>query len=466
MNAQKPTVVLVNPPNGQTVLRDLYSSTISKGLYNWPCVDLLVLSGVLKKKFSVQLLDANTEGLTVEETVRRVKSHHPVGICFAIGASVREEDYALVQALRKALPQVKMAGTGGILYHNPVEELQNHPEFDACILNFTTDDTLRYFLGEENLENMVFRKGDEIVTTPKKFPPHKFAYPVPAHDHLPLERYRLSHGKRSPLTSVLTAFGCPSQCHFCVSGSINYRYRDPDNVLEELETLHRMGVREIFFRDNVFGFHKAQTQLLLQGMIDRKFNFSWVSDTRANLVTEETASLMAASGCHALHIGVESANDQILSDYQKDLTIDTVHDAFRICRKNGIRTIGYFILGLPGETEEDIDRTIDLAIVLDCDYASFNVPIPILGTALREDAIKNQWINPQQDIYDGSSLSVIHAEELTPEILHKARSRAMKRFYLRPRFIYKTLAGLRTFFQVKMLILETLHLARSVGGNS
>lgn len=454
------TIVLVNPPNKKIILRDMYSSTISKGRYNWPCVDLLVLSGILKKVYDVKLIDANTLRLSIQETVDLISSFNPKGICFSFGNSVKDEDYFFIKTLRRKLQNTKLIGTGGLLYHNAEYELKNHEEIDACLMNFTTDDIIRYFENDfDHMNNIVYRTNSKIVRTPIKNPENGFSYPPPLHEQLPLDKYNLSHGKAKPLTSILTSYGCPAVCGFCVSGKIDYRYRNPQNVIEELKVVQMLGIREIFFRDPVFCANKKHGYVIMNMMIQYDFRLFWVADTRINIINEETARLMKKSGCHALHFGIESANLEILKKYNKGITIEKVKEIFKICKDNGIETIGYFILGLPGETADDVRRTIDLAIELDCDYASFNIPIPIIGTSLREEAIQNHWINLDSEArYDGSLEPLIETENLSSKEILELKKIAYKKYYYRPRYIVKSLTRLRNIYQIKMLFSEFFNL--------
>ena len=466
MHNQNPPVVLVNPPNEQIVLRDLYSSTVSKGLYNWPCIDLLVLSGILKNNFDVNLIDANTLKLSSSQTLHKIATIKPIGVVFAFGNSVKDDDYQFVADLRKILPKAKLCGTGGLLYHNPEYELETHPDFDACLLNFTTDDIVKYFNDEyKNLYNIVYRdNNDKIVHTLKKYHEGYFSFPVPMHEQLPLNKYQISHGRSRPLTTVLTAFGCPYKCGFCISGRIDWTSRSIENIIQELDYVKKIGVNEIFFRDNVFGAKKDDSHKLFKTMIEKKYNFSWVADTRVELINKEFAELMKNSGCHALHMGVEVSSDEILSKYNKKMKLDKIKDAFRNCKEAGIQTVGYFILGLPGETINDINKTIELAIELDCDYASFNNAIPIIGTDLRDEVIKDGLLENKDDIniYDGSYTPVIKTKELTRDLVNEMRRVALKKFYLRPTYIIKRFSKLKNFYQIKMLFSEGFQLIKNL----
>lgn len=466
MSNIKQKIVLVNPPNKKIVLRDLYSSTISKGLYNWPCIDLLVLSGVLKNDFDVILIDANTLGYSSKKTLDLIKKINPLGVVFAFGNSVKKDDYEFVKELREILPKAKLCGTGGLLYHNSENELKHNTYFDACLLNFTTNDIVKYFKNDfSHIANIVYRnESGKIVRTINKYHNKPFSYSIPAHDQLPLKKYQISHGHSKPLTTILTAFGCPFKCSFCVSGRIDWDTRSIDNIVEELSYVKELGVKEIFFRDNVFGAKKKESSELFNKMIQKRYNFSWVADTRVEYIDKEYAMLMKKSGCHALHMGVEVSSDEVRSTYNKKMRLDKIKDAFRICSEAGIQTVGYFILGLPGEKVSDIMQTIELAIELDCDYVSFNNAIPIVGTDLRDKVISENLVENMNDLdtYDGSFTPTIETDELTRDQVDRLRSYALRKFYFRPSYIYKRIKAVRNVFQIKMLFLEALRLIKNL----
>ena len=199
----------------------------------------------------------------------------------------------------------------------------------------------------------------------------------------------------------------------------------------------------------------------MEQMVANDYRFSWVADTRANLITEESAPLMRKSGCHALHMGVESASDETLKKYHKGIGIEKMKKPFKLCKDHGIQSLGYFIIGLPGETVDDIKRTIDLAIQLDCDFASFNMAMPIIGTDLRDEALSKGYISDETSAkYDGSLQPLIESEHLKKQQILMMRKEAFRRFYLRPSYIAKRISKVRTMFQVHMLFLEAYNLIR------
>lgn len=457
-------VYLVNPPADIIVLRDMYSSTISKGLYNWPPADLLVTSGILKDKFDIILKDANTEGLTHDETICEIEKFNPDFVFSTFGNSVRDNDYSFLKKVKDNIPNVKIIGSGGILLHNGLKELEAHNYIDATCLNFASKDTTAYINKDyNNLRNYICRIEGKIIKFEKRTLENDFSYDTPLHQMLPLKKYNLSHGRYKPVTSVLTSFGCPGRCTFCISEKIPYKYRNVDNVIEELEFVKNLGVKEIFFRDPAFGSNPKKTKELLDKMIKRDFKFSWVADSRIDTLNEDMINKMSGSGCHALHLGVESANEKILEEYNKRMTLDEVRKVFKLCKKYKIRTVGYFILGLPGETKDDVLKTIDFAIELDSDYASFNFPIPIIGTTLRNVSEEKGWINPDSNlVYDGSLFNVIETEKLSRKEILKLGSYAKKKYYIRPGYIFKRLFGISSFKEFNTMMKEALILVKGI----
>ena len=208
-------IALVKPFNEKIVLRDFYSSTISKGSYNWPNIDLLCMSAILSKKFKVQIIDANTLKLNSSEVLSIIKNKNLKGIIFSVGKSVIEDDYKFIETIKsKVSSNVKIVLTGGIIYHNSQDEIRANKFIDACILNFTTPDILNYFLeNEKKLKNIVYRKDRKIISKPIEMNETNFQIPVPPHNQLPLNKYQLSHGYTKPVTSVLTSYGCPIDVH-------------------------------------------------------------------------------------------------------------------------------------------------------------------------------------------------------------------------------------------------------------
>ncbi len=462
----RPRVCLVDPPYSRLINRDMYSSTVSKGGYKWPAADLLEMSGIVREiTEDILLFDANVEGLTESEAIARIVHFNPTHLVFMFGTSAKENDLRFVEHVKRVLPDVKTIGSGGMLYHDGLSVMQENPAIDAVVLNFTTRDINRYIKGEmQDLCNFLYRDADGSVRrAPENYHRDPYRHALPLHEMLVGKNYFLSHAKYGPITSVLTSYGCPAQCSYCVTETIKYRPRDIENVIDELKLVKSLGFKTVFFRDATFLASRKLGTQLLKRMIEEDLGLSWVADTRAICVDEERAPLIAKSGGHCLHFGIESADPLILQKYSKGVTHEQIQKAVELCRQHGIRSLGYFIVGLPGETAESVRKTIDFAVALRCDYASFNMPMPIVGTTLRKTAIENGWIRGKEDrAYDGSYETLIETPELRSNEIMKLLGEAKRRFYLRPSYFYQRISQVRTSYELRNLIREFFGLVLDV----
>jgi radical SAM superfamily enzyme YgiQ (UPF0313 family) len=158
-------------------------------------------------------------------------------------------------------------------------------------------------------------------------------------------------------------------------------------------------------------------------------------------------------------MGIETASDELLSKYSKGLNRDTIERAISLCKKHGIRVLAHFMLGLPGDTEENIQQTIEYALKLDPYFASFNIAMPRMGTKFREQALEEGLVDKDVTVLDNSiSMPVYETAELSKEHLWELRNLAIRRFHLRPRFIVRRLFGIRSFYELTTLFSQGISL--------
>jgi len=150
-------------------------------------------------------------------------------------------------------------------------------------------------------------------------------------------------------------------------------------------------------------------------------------------------SAMKGAGCHLVQIGVESGSDYILSGYSKGATTEKIREAFRVCRACDVDTLGYFMIGLPGEDRDKILSTIRFALRLDPTFASFSIATPDIGTDLWKRAREMGWIRPGIEEFDSSKDAVMDIEGLTAGQIRRYKDIANIRFYMRPAKIKKLL---------------------------
>jgi radical SAM superfamily enzyme YgiQ (UPF0313 family) len=205
-------------------------------------------------------------------------------------------------------------------------------------------------------------------------------FPFPAWHYFDHRRYLVpAHRyKRLPVLPVMASRACPYKCDFCPQAMFNtkqkHRVRSPQNVVDEILLLHeRYGARHIEFYDASFGTKRELAAGMCEKLIDAGRPVLWSCFTRADLIDENLLPLMAESGCRTILLGVESGDQSIVDATGKALRLDEVRHGVEACHQAGIDTIVSFIIGLPGETPETVEKTIRFATELAPTYAQFHV---------------------------------------------------------------------------------------------
>jgi radical SAM superfamily enzyme YgiQ (UPF0313 family) len=457
-------ILLLNPPGDKLYQRDMYCSNISKGKYYWPAIDLLILSGTLGQSYEVDVLDALIEKMSPDECLARILVQDYKAVIFLTGSASWPLDMEFVARIKAERPEICLIGNGDILLYKARDFLERYPYLDAVLLDYTSRDVLAFLQNDRSsLTAMAYRENGSIVVKHEPVQVGEFTYPVPQHEKFPLGKYLLVHGRRFPFTTVQASWGCPFKCTFCIAATLGYRYRAVDNVLEELRYVVSLGVKDVFFTDFTFEASRRNTLELCRRMVEEGLDLTWVCSSRASTLDEELINCMRKAGCHTLLLGVESGDEGLLKTYSKGTTKEALRQAFSLCRRYGIRTVGHFIIGLPGETEESARKTIDFAKELDCDIASFNVAVPAPGTILRETAIAEGYLKDEGLVFDATdAFPVMETPQFSREQAWEWRKRAVKEFYFRPSYLWKSATTTRSWYQWKLLVLNGLALVKQV----
>lgn len=454
-------VLLLSPPGSQVYIRDYYCSKVSKSNYLFHPVDLLMLSGRLAQHHEVRAIDAMADRLDADRVVAAVDSFAPDLVIAMIGAVSLEEDLSFLQRL--AGEGRRLAVTGDVVLEDAREWLAGQPALDAALLDFTSEDVLCYLEGEVDLPSVVTRR--DLGATPAWRRPRRQEYrvPVPRHELFGSTRYRFPFVRHRAFATVLTDYGCPYACTFCNMSKIGYQYRPVDNVVEELRYLKQLGKREIFFIDQSFGVDRARTLELCDRMREEGLEFGWACFSRVDLLDGDLIDHLQLAGCHTIMLGVETASPDLLETYRKGYTKEQIREAFRLCKERGIRTVATFILGLPEETEASALETMRFARELDCDFASFNIAVPRMGTPLREKAIRECLISPDLVTMDQAGASIaMPTRHLTKDEVKNIRTRAMLSFYLRPAYLWRRAASIRTWYELQEHLSEGWYLFKGI----
>ena len=263
---------------------------------------------------------------------------------------------------------------------------------------------------------------------------------------LTIEKYFGGYLKH-PYVSFYTGRGCKSRCTFCLwpqtIGGHNYRFRSIPKVIEEVEYIIREipQTKEIFFDDDTLtDNHDRVEELAIAmgklGFGKPGFGMSWSCNAKAN-VPRKTLETLKANGLRLLLVGYESGNQKILHNIKKGLRVDVARQFTKDCHELGIVIHGTFILGLPGETLETIEETINYAKEIDPHTIQVSLAAPYPGTFLYNQAVENNWFDGGDHLLtdDGNQIAQLSYPHLPASVIFDKVEEFYKRFYFRPRKI-------------------------------
>lgn len=252
-----------------------------------------------------------------------------------------------------------------------------------------------------DVRGIALRDGERIVRTasrPLQNDLDRLA--PPARELAPLARYLAFDAH----ASVVTSRGCPYSCIFCSAPawtSRRVRYRSPERCVEEIEELARLGFSEITIEDDLFTLNRKHFLGICNALIEDNPGVRWNAFSRVDTITPEIVETMAHAGCQAICFGVESGNQEILDLAKKKSNLEKVREAMRITKEAGISALASFIIGLPGETEETLQKTVTFARQLREEFDAlygFHILAPFPGSEVRERAkdfglqiLSNDW---------------------------------------------------------------------------
>ena len=291
--------------------------------------------------------------------------------------------------------------------------------------------------------------GEIVINPDRPFIPSLDDLPIPRHEMLPLDEQRMPMIKGA-FTFIVTSRGCPAGCKYCIK-HVTYqnsvRLRSPELIVEELEYLDKLGIHNIHMYADLFTVNREQVVNMCKIIIDKGLKLRWTCNSRVDYVDEEMLNLMGKAGCWLISWGIESANEAILKKARKGYRKEQAARALKWAHAAGIKNWGYFIIGLPGETEQTIRETIDYAKVLPLDIALFHIAAPYPGTPFFYEVVENNWFRPgtKWEEVDMDQSTVLDYGNLTAEQLEMWQKRATREWSLRPGPMLTFVKGLNSW---------------------
>jgi len=443
-------VVLVRPPKIQGALE--------RSMVQHP-INLLSLAATLLEHgqgFEVEIWDFEVEPFSEKILRERVRRSAPsvLGITsMTCNIKVSNQIAGWVKSER---PQTMVLIGGPHSSAIPERTLQEFPNFDVAVAGEGEQTLLelcqRVAARQDiaGVQGLVRRRGTEIIRENPRPPIENLDWlPLPARQ---LMKHSLYRGASTPgldatlyrSTEIFTSRGCPQNCIFCGSRAVfgrKVRFRSAEHIFREVdECVSKWGYQHITIDDDTFTYNPDRLEAICRGFKARKIR--WDCDTRVNAVTRPMLRMMAESGCNKVAFGVESGSQRVLDLANKGITIEQARNAFKWAHECGMITTAFFMIGAhPSETREELELSFKLMCEIDTELMALAIAVPYPGTELyRLLKAGGRIFEERWEKYTHlHSIPSWRTDHFTPRQMAKLQNRLFRRFFLRGKFIRKTL---------------------------
>jgi len=317
---------------------------------------------------------------------------------------------------------------------------------------------IRKLLGDDPIEfesipGLIWRNNNEIKFNPLSLVTDLDSLGFPAWDLMPPNEYPYAphqgFAKAFPIAPIISTRGCPFDCSFCASHSINgrkVRFRTVGHVLEEMDLLqNEYGVKEFHFEDDNFTISKEYVKKFCNALKKRGIDTYWhcSSGIRLDSLDVETLRIMKDSGCYTFTVAIESGSDRVLKLMRKNLSVETVRKQIKMMNQAGCKPTGLFMIGFPGETRDEIKQTIKFAKSLDIKRAQFAIFHPMPGSKIW-DELKARGRLQALDWSKIKPSEVAYLSNISEKKLKRYQRNAFLTFHLRPRILWYQLSEINS----------------------
>ncbi|HPN31190.1 MAG TPA: radical SAM protein [bacterium] len=321
-----------------------------------------------------------------------------------------------------------------------------------------SENSLKKFLsgsGFSEINGFGYRQNEKIIINEPVLNQNLDELGFPAWDLIKPETYpEAQHGaffENFPIAPIMITRGCPFECSFCAGNKISgkrVRFRSVESVISEMKMLYNdFGIREFHIIDDNFIINRKYAVALLEEFKKIGFKFSWATPNgvRLDCLDSEILSLMKETGIYLISLGIESGSDRILKFIKKNITVEKIIEKVNLIRKHNIDIAGFFILGLPTETKEEILKTIEFSVSLPLVRANYFTFLPFPGTESYE-FVKNE---KREDIIDKEHFYFMNAaytpRGITRKELKNYQRYAFYKFYFRLRILHYNFSRIKNF---------------------
>ena len=436
-------ILLINPSSTDWIYRNtnVKSATLSSPPLSLP----LIAAPLLKEGYDVKIIDLDLSDQNLKDQIQKFNPDY-VGIT---GSTPLFYEIIRISKIVKEIDQSIKIIVGGVhativpydFLNSNLVDIVAYGEADFTLLEILKSKKL------EDVKGIYFKKDKKIIKTPpRELIKNLDILPFPSWELIDVKKYKSSYlsSKKNPVGPMETSRGCVFGCVYCNKDIFGRMFRSKTykRVVDEFEYTLNQGFKEIHICDDGFSTDMERAKKICDEIIKRKLDFSWslFNGIRVDKIDDELAEKLKKAGCYQIAFGIESGNQDILNKIQKGVTLEQVRQAIKISKKAGLETFGFFMFGLPGETEKTMQDTINFAKELDMDLSKFDITIPYPGTKLYNDLEKEGKIlskNWSDYIVHQDNKELFKHSNLSFATIHKYYKKSFRSYYLRPSYIYK-----------------------------
>jgi len=450
---EKRRVFFVVPPTGLYIREDRCQTPIEemKTIALRPPIDLMYSAGSTEAAgCDCRLMDYPGERRTWCDLQQDLREFRPHVIMLSITTPSLPKDVEAARLAKEIDPNILTVAKGAHFHVLDEDSLRFYPMLDCVIRGEYELTAAELGTGRPlaEIHGITWRAPDGTITRNPDRPyiDNLDTIPFPAR-HLTNNALYIRPDTLEAQTTIVTNRGCPHSCIYClapiVSGKKN-RYRSTDNVLAELkECVERYGIKSFLFRSDLFTQNKKWVIELCQKIVDSGLKIDWASNSRVDCINKEMLEWMKKAGCWIVAFGVESGNEKTLELIKKKATVDQAREAVRLCREVGVKSSVYLLMGLPWDTPETLEDNVRFAKEIMPDFVEIFYTYPFPGTELHKIALEKGLIQEGEIPEEAYANPAMPGMYMTREQLGNWRRRSLRRIYLQPKYVMRTLAGAR-----------------------
>ncbi len=440
----------------------------------YPPLGIAYLASVVEAKGVVaKVIDANILRLRNDAVFEQIKNFDPDVVAISVNIVTYRAGIELSRMVKKRLKKLVMFG-GPYATTSPETVLAGSKA--DCVVRQEGELTIAEIIDRkgrfEGVDGVTYRKSNKIISNKdRELIEDLDSLPFPAYHLLPKIALYKSRARRVPVAPILTSRGCPYRCIYCNKSIFGFKFRarSPENIVEEIEMLaNEYGARQIDVLDDNFTFNIKNAEKVLDLIIEKKLDIviSMQNGLRADRLTLPLVKKMKRAGVVKVGIGIESGSQEMIKVIKKSLDLSKVTRAIKWFRDEGIFVVGFFMLGLPGEDEDTMRKTIDFAKRVNPHLANFSIVVPLPGTELY-DMVERRggFTRPIEDGLETgffSSSFYYTFDNLTPETVLKYQKMAYSEFYFRPSKILELVFTVKSVNELMWTINTAVNVMKGV----